>query len=67
MLSINILQKYRIKVLAIVLNRKSNKQPEGMNNHKEIKALTKIPLIQILNKRNNNQKEFNKIIKIIRS
>ena len=65
MLSINILQKYRIKVLAIVLNRKSNKQPEGMNNYKEIKALTKIPLVQILNKRNNNQKEFNKIIKII--
>ena len=67
MLSINMLKKYRIKVLAIVLNRKSNNQPEGMNNYKEISGLTKIPLIQILNKRNNNQKEFNKIIKIIRS
>ncbi len=65
MLSINILQKYKIKILAIVLNRKSNSQPEGMNNYKEIQGLTKIPLIQILNKRNNNQKEFNKIIKII--
>ena len=67
MLSINMLKKYRIKVLAIVLNRKSNNQPEGMNNYKEISGLTKIPLIQILNKLNNNQKEFNKIIKIIRS
>ena len=65
MLSINMLNKYKIKILAIVLNRKANSQPVGMNNYKEIKSLTKTPLIQILNKKHNNQKEFNKLIKLI--
>ena len=64
-LSINMLTKYKIKLLAIVLNRKANGQPIGMNNYKEIKSLCKTPLIQILNKQHNNQKEFNKLIKLI--
>ena len=37
----------------------------GMDNYKEIKSLCKTPLIQILNKQHNNQKEFNKLIKLI--
>ena len=53
-LSINMLNKYKIKILAIVLNKKINKQPEGMNNYKEIKNLTKVPLIQILNNKHDN-------------
>jgi len=64
-LSINMLTKYKIKLLAIVLNRKANCQPIGMDNYKEIKSLCKTPLIQILNKQHNNQKEFNKLIKLI--
>ena len=64
-LSINMLTKYKIKLIAIVLNRKANSQPLGMDNYKEIKSLCKTPLIQILNKQHNNQKEFNKLIKLI--
>ena len=64
-LSINMLTKYKIKLLAIILNRKANSQPLGMDNYKEIKSLCKTPLIQILNKQHNNQKEFNKLIKLI--
>ena len=64
-LSINMLTKYKIKLIAIVLNRKANSQPLGMDNYKEIKSLCKTPLIQILNKQQNNQKEFNKLIKLI--
>ncbi|MFL2568468.1 MAG: dethiobiotin synthase [Gammaproteobacteria bacterium] len=64
-LSISMLEKYKIKVLAIVLNRKVRSQPDGMNNYKEIQSLTKIPLIQILNKKENNDREFKKLIKII--
>jgi len=64
-LSLSMLQKYKIKVLAIVLNRKVSSQPEGMNNYQEIKSLTKVPLIQILNKKEDNDREFKKLIKII--
>ena len=64
-LSLSMLQKYKIKVLAIVLNRKVSSQPDGMNNYQEIKSLTKVPLIQILNKKEDNDKEFKKLIKII--
>ncbi len=64
-LSVNMLNKYKIKLLAIVLNRKANSQPLGMDNYKEIKTLCKTPLIQILNKKHHNQREFNKLIKLI--
>ena len=64
-LNLSMLQKYKIKVLAIVLNRKVSSQPDGMNNYKEIQSLTKVPLIQILNKKENNDREFKKLIKII--
>ena len=64
-LSVSMLQKYKIKVLAIVLNRKVSSQPDGMNNYQEIKSLTKVPLIQILNKKEDNDREFKKLIKII--
>ena len=64
-LSLSMLQKYKIRVLAIVLNRKVSSQPDGMNNYQEIKSLTKVPLIQILNKKENNDREFKKLIKII--
>ena len=63
-LSISMLKKYKIKTIAIVLNRISMKQPRGMDNYNEIRSLTKIPLIQVMNKKNNN-KEFNKLIKLI--
>ena len=64
-LSLSMLKKYKIKVLAIVLNRKVSSQPDGMNNYQEIKSLTKVPLIQILNKKEDNDREFKKLIKII--
>ena len=65
MLSLNILRQYKIKVIAVILNRIDKIQPTGMNNYKEIGALIKTPLIQILNKSKNNQKEFKKLIKLI--
>ncbi len=64
-LSLSMILKYKIKVLAIVLNRKVSSQPDGMNNYQEIKSLTKVPLIQILNKKEDNDREFKKLIKII--
>ena len=64
-LSLSMLQKYKIRVLAIVLNRKVSSQPDGMNNYQEIKSLIKVPLIQILNKKEDNDREFKKLIKII--
>ena len=64
-LSLSMLQKYKIKVSAIVLNRKVSSQPDGMNNYQEIKSQTKVPLIQILNKKEDNDREFKKLIKII--
>jgi len=65
MLSLNILRQYKIKVIAVILNRIDRIQPTGMNNYKEIGTLIKTPLIQILNKSKNNQKEFKKLIKLI--
>jgi dethiobiotin synthetase len=65
MLSLNILKQYKIKVLAVILNRIDKVQPMGMNNYKEIEALVKSPLVQILNKSRNNQKEFTKLIRLI--
>ena len=64
MLSLNILKQYKIKVLAVILNRIDKVQP-GMNNYEEIEALVKTPLVQILNKSRNNQKEFTKLIRLI--
>ena len=40
-------------------------QPRGMDNYNEIRTFTKIPLIQVMNRKENNQKEFNKLIKLI--
>jgi dethiobiotin synthetase len=65
MLSLNILKQYKIKVLAVILNRIDKVQPTGMNNYEEIEALVKTPLVQILNKSRNNQKEFTKLIRLI--
>ena len=65
MLSLNILKQYKIKVLAVILNRIDKVQPTGMNNYEEIEALVKTPLVQILNKSRDNQKEFTKLIKLI--
>ena len=59
------LKKYKIKIIAIVLNRISMIQPRGMDNYNEIRTFTKIPLIQVMNRKENNQKEFNKLIKLI--
>ena len=64
-LSINMLKKYKIKIIAIVLNRISMIQPRGMDNYNEIRSFTKIPLIQVMNSKKNNQKEFSKLIKLI--
>jgi hypothetical protein len=37
----------------------------GFNNHKDMKSLTKIPLIRIGNIKTKNFKEFSKLLKII--
>ena len=47
-LSINTFAKYKIKLRAIVLNRVNVKQPDGMNNAKELGSFTNIPIIQII-------------------
>ena len=65
LLSLDLLKKYKISVLAIILNKINNLQPNGMDNHKDMKSLTKIPLIQIGNTKTKNFKEFSKLLKII--
>ena len=65
LLSLNLLQKHKIPILAIVLNKINNIQPDGMDNYKDIKSLTKIPLIKIHNTKTKNRKEFLKLLKII--
>ena len=47
-LSINTFKKYKLKLKAIVLNRINTKQPYGMNNIKELRNFTNIPIIQII-------------------
>ena len=47
-LSINTFKKYKLKLKAIVLNRINTKQPCGMNNIKELRNFTNIPIIQII-------------------
>ena len=47
-LSINTFIKYKLNLKAIVLNRINAKQPRGMDNVKELRSLTNIPIIQII-------------------
>ena len=47
-LSINTFIKYKLNLKAIVLNRINTKQPRGMDNVKELRSFTKIPIIQII-------------------
>ena len=65
LLSLDLLKKYKISVLAIILNKINSLQPNGMDNHKDMKSLTKIPLIKINNTKTKNYKEFLKLLKII--
>lgn len=65
LLNLDLLKKYKISVLAIILNKINSLQPNGMDNHKDMKSLTKIPLIQIGNTKTKNFKEFSKLLKII--
>ena len=65
LLSLDLLLKHKISVLAIVLNKMNNIQPNQMDNYKDIKSLTKVPLIKIHNTKTKNQKEFLKLLKII--
>ena len=65
LLSLDLLLKHKISVLAIILNKMNNIQPNGMDNYKDIKSLTKVPLIKIHNTKTKNQKEFLKLLKII--
>ena len=65
LLSLDLLKKYKISVLAIILNKINNLQPNGMDNYKDMKSLTAIPLIKINNTKTKNYKEFLKLLKII--
>lgn len=47
-LSINTFIKYKLNLKAIVLNRINTKQPRGMDNVKELRSFTNIPIIQII-------------------
>jgi len=47
-LSINTFIKYKLNLKAIVLNRINPKQPHGMDNVKELRSFTNIPIIQII-------------------
>ena len=47
-LSINTFIKYKLNLKAIVLNRINAKQPHGMDNARELRSFTNIPIIQII-------------------
>jgi len=66
LLNIEMLKKYKIGVIAIILNRIISKQPVGMNNLLEIKTYTTIPIIQIQNYKNHsNSKSLNSVFKLL--
>ena len=65
LLCINIIKKYKLTLLAIILNKIENKQPIGMNNYQELSSMIKKPIIQINNKKSSNEKSFEKILKVI--
>tara|TARA_B100000475_G_scaffold114264_1_gene83394 strand:- start:1213 stop:1899 length:687 start_codon:yes stop_codon:yes gene_type:complete len=65
LLCINIIKKYKLTLLAIILNKIENKQPIGMNNYQELSSMIKKPIIQINNKKPSNEKSFEKILKVI--
>ena len=50
-LSINTFIKYKLNLKAIVLNRINTNQPRGMDNVKELRSFTNIPIIQIIKRR----------------
>jgi len=66
LLNLSILKKYKVEVLAIILNKLKKTNPEGMNNLKEIKSFTKIPIVQ-LQKNNSrfNVKSYKQIYNLI--
>ena len=66
LLNIEMLKKYKIGVIAIILNRIILKQPVGMNNLLEIRSYTTIPIIQMLNYKNySNVKPLNSVFKLL--
>ena len=66
LLNIEILKKYKIGVIAIILNRIILKQPVGMNNLLEIRTYTTIPIIQMLNYKNySNVKPLSSVFKLL--
>ena len=66
LLNLSILEKYKIRVFAIILNKLKKTNPKGMNNLREIKSFTKIPIVQ-LQKNNSlfNAKSYRKIYNLI--
>lgn len=66
LLSISILKKYRIPLLAIVLNRLEQSQPAGMNNKIELTEYIKYPIIQFI-KGEDNALQLRKLVKILLS
>lgn len=66
LLNIEMLKKYKIGVIAIILNRIILKQPVGMNNLLEIRTYTTIPIIQMLNYKNySNVKPLSSVFKLL--
>ena len=66
LLNIEMLKKYKIGVIAIILNRIILKQPVGMNNLLEIRSYTTIPIIQMLNYKNySNVKPLSSVFKLL--
>ena len=64
LLTISILRKYRIPLLAIVLNRIEKSQPDGMNNKLELNEYIKYPIIQII-KGEDNSLPLKRLVKIL--
>jgi len=65
LMSLNIIKKYKIKILCIVLNKIKNTQPKGMDNYNELKGFTKIPIIKTTNNDQKNKNSYKKIMQII--
>ncbi len=54
LLCLNILKKYKIPLLAIVLNRIHLKQHSKMNNKKELEEFTDIPVLQFIHNKSDD-------------
>ena len=61
LLSLKVLNQYKIPLLAIVLNRVQPKQPRGMDNKKELKEFTDIPILQFIYKKSDDN-----VLKVLR-